>query len=215
MPANASPASPSRRWPAARPGRADRHRYATLDAALPAGSHPAGQRAARSWVQALGLCLALAVAAPAMAQWQWRDKDGRLNVSDRPPPADVKDKDILKRPSAPSRPAPPPAPASAPAGATAPTAAAASAPPTALQRELQARQQAAARERAQKAKEDEERLAAARASNCRAARSNLASLDSGQRIVRTNERGEREVLEDRQRAEETRRAREIIASDCR
>ena len=43
----------------------------------------------------------------------------------------------------------------------------------------------------------------------------LATLDSGQRIARINAEGEREILDDEARAEEARRAREVIASDCR
>ena len=49
-----------------------------------------------SWV----LCaLMVATAAPAAhAQWKWRDKSGQVNASDRPPPRDVPEKDILARP---------------------------------------------------------------------------------------------------------------------
>jgi hypothetical protein len=54
-----------------------------------------------------------------------------------------------------------------------------------------------------------------RAENCRNARAHLAALDTGQRIARFNDKGEREVLDDKQRADETRRAREVIASECR
>ena len=35
----------------------------------------------------------------AFAQWQWIDKDGRKVFSDRPPPADVPDKNILRQPN--------------------------------------------------------------------------------------------------------------------
>jgi Domain of unknown function (DUF4124) len=35
----------------------------------------------------------------AMAQWQWIDKDGRKVFSDRAPPPDVADKNIVKRPT--------------------------------------------------------------------------------------------------------------------
>jgi hypothetical protein len=84
-----------------------------------------------------------------------------------------------------------------------------------VDRELQARKQAAEQEKAAREKADNERLDAQRAENCRRARSHLAALDTGQRIARYNEKGEREVLDDKGRAEETRRAREVIASDCR
>jgi hypothetical protein len=156
--------------------------------------------------------LTLLAALPAEAQWKWRDKDGRITVSDLPPPREVPDKDILSRPTTPQRPRPATAPAPTPAPAGAATAA--SAPPTALEREVQARKRAAEEEKAAKAKADEERNAARRAENCRQARNQLTALESGQRIARTNDKGEREVLDDQGRAQETRRAREVIASEC-
>lgn len=157
---------------------------------------------------ALALLLALAPTA-ADAQWKWRDKDGRITVSDRPPPRDVADKDILARPD-PRRLPPPPAPVAS--GAPAPAAAPA---PTALEREVQARKRAEEQEKAAKTKADEERQAQQRAENCRLARGHLQALEAGQRIARTNEKGEREVLDDAGRAEEMRRARAVITSDCR
>jgi hypothetical protein len=153
--------------------------------------------------------LTLLAALPAEAQWKWRDKDGRITVSDLPPPREVPDKDILTRPAPAQRARPSAAPATAPAAAPA-----ASAPPTALEREVQARKRAAEEEKAAKAKADEERNAARRAENCRQARNQLTALESGQRIARTNDKGEREVLDDQGRAQETRRAREVIASEC-
>jgi hypothetical protein len=86
---------------------------------------------------------------------------------------------------------------------------------TALEREVQARRRAAEEEKAAKMKAEEERNAARRAENCRNARNHLAALDSGQRIARMNDKGEREVLDDAARAQEAQRAREVIASDCR
>ena len=158
-------------------------------------------------VCALGLCSA------AQAQWKWRDKDGRVTASDLPPPRDVADKDILARPSA-AKPAPTRAtPATAPASAAAKgPASPASAP---LDRELEARKKAAELDKAAKLKAEEERVAAQRADNCRRARTQLSTLESGMRIARINDKGEREILDDQSRAEELRRAREITASDCR
>lgn len=154
---------------------------------------------------------ALLTALPAQAQWKWRDKDGRITVSDRPPPREVPEKDILSKPNPPPR----ANPTAAAAPAAAAPAAAASAPPTALEREVQARRRAADEEKAAKARADDERNAARRAENCRQARNQLAALDSGQRIARTNDKGEREVLDDQGRAQESQRARDMIASDCR
>jgi hypothetical protein len=56
---------------------------------------------------------------------------------------------------------------------------------------------------------------AVRADNCQRARQQLATLDSGQRIARIGADGERQILDDTQRAAETQRAREAIASQCR
>ena len=182
-----------------------------------------GFKTARRCASAFALPLALAMMLMALspaadAQWRWRDKSGQVNASDRPPPRDVPDKDILSRPAADARrtaaaAAQAAAPASSAEGTAAPTAA--SAPPTALEREVQARKRSAEQEQAAKAKAEEERLSTQRAENCRAARGHLVALDSGQRISRTNDKGEREVLDDKGRADEQRRAREVVASDCR
>ncbi len=179
--------------------------------------------ASKALTVAAVLSLAL-VSGPAAAQWMWRGTDGRVNASDRPPPPGVADKDIIRRPAVDTRKAvigksekaaqPADAASAGAASASAP-ARAASAPATALEREALARKQAAEKDKADKAKADEDRLAAQRANNCKSARSQVASLESGLRVVRTNEKGEREVLDDRARADELRRARDVVASDCR
>jgi len=156
------------------------------------------------------LTLALVAPLAQAQQWMWRDKEGRVTASDRPPPRDIADKDILQRPVPESRRVVCVAPAASAASGVAPAAAT-----TPLEREVQARKKAAEAEQAAKTKADEERNAARRAENCRNARSTLATLESGVRVSRTNEKGEREFLEDAARAEETRRARELIASECR
>jgi type IV secretory pathway VirB10-like protein len=168
---------------------------------------------------AIGLAL-LAVASAASAQWVWRDANGRIAASDRPPPREIAEKDILQRPNPNEQRRPAPA-AAAPAGAASgsaagpPAARAGQAPQTPLEREVEARKQAEKAAAEAKAKADEERNAAARAENCRRARNNLATLQSGTRLVRTNDRGEQEVVDDAGRNAESARAREVIASDCR
>jgi hypothetical protein len=146
-------------------------------------------------------------ASAAQAQWKWRDKTGQVNASDRPPPMEIPEKDILARPTpdAQRRAAPAPA-ASAPAAAPV---------KGALEREVDARKKQADQEQAAKARADEEKASQQRAENCRRARGHLAALESGQRIARTNDKGEREILDDRGRADEMRQAREVITSDCK
>ena len=169
--------------------------------------------ASRAWPLLLAVASLATLPSPADAQWRWRDKAGQINASDRPPPRDIPDKDILARPAPEVKRLAPPAAASAPvAGAPALTPAAA---PTALEREVQARKRAAEQEQAATVKAEEARVAALRAENCRAARGQFAALESGQRIARFNDKGEREVLDDKGRAEEQQRAREVMASDCR
>ncbi len=167
------------------------------------------------WAPGLAALLGLALlAGAAQAQWTWRDKDGRVTASDLPPPRDIADKDILSRP-APRTVARSPAPASAAASVPAGAAANAVAPATPVDRELEARKKAAEAEKAAKLKNEEAKLAGQRAENCRRARAQLTALDNGQRMARLNDKGEREVLDEQGRAEESRRAREVIASDCR
>ncbi len=174
-------------------------------------SLPPWRRCLAQWlalVCVFGLCSA------AQAQWKWRDKDGRVTASDLPPPRDVADKDILARPGL----AKPSSTRATPAAATASTASSkgsagpASAP---VERELEARKKATEQEKAAKFKAEEERVAAQRADNCRRARSQLSALESGVRIARINDKGEREILDDQGRADELRRAREVTVSDCR
>ncbi|MDE2371408.1 MAG: DUF4124 domain-containing protein [Burkholderiales bacterium] len=157
-------------------------------------------------------CLAVAAlgwaALPAQAQWMWRDAQGHVTVSDRPPPREVPDKDILRRPSAEMRRAAAEPPASAAAGA-------ASAPKTALEREVDARKRKAEEDKAAKTKADDAKVAAQKAENCQRARSQQALLASGQRVARVNAQGERVVLDDAGRAEEQRQVDQVIAADCR
>ncbi|MCJ7798850.1 MAG: DUF4124 domain-containing protein [Polaromonas sp.] len=140
----------------------------------------------------------------AWAQWQWIDKDGRKVFSDRPPPASIQDKDILKRAVADSRPAAVPAAVKASA-------------PKLLGKDaaLDARKRQAEEAEAASKKAEDEKLAKAKAENCDRARKGLGSLASGVRIAVTNARGEREIMDDAARGTETKRLQGIAASDCK
>lgn len=140
----------------------------------------------------------------AWAQWQWIDKDGRKVFSDRPPPASIQDKDILKRAAADNRPA------------AVPVAAKASVPQLlGKDAALEARKKQAEDAEAASKKTEEEKIAKARAENCDRAKRGLASFESGVRIAVTNARGEREVMDDAARAVETKRLQAIASSDCK
>jgi hypothetical protein len=80
--------------------------------------------------------------------------------------------------------------------------------------ELEARRKKAEAEEAAKKKAEEEKVAKQKAENCQRARSYQRTLQDGIRIVRNNAQGEREVLDDKGRAEEMQRTQESIQNNC-
>ncbi len=152
----------------------------------------------------LGACLAL----PAAAQWKWRDKTGHIQYSDLPPPAGTPDQDILHRPNTLQRRTPMVAASAAASGASVVSA-------KAVEPELEAKRKKAEQENAEKDKAEQAKLVAAKADSCARAKGYLRTLDDGVRIARTDAKGEREILDDKGRADEARRTREIIAADCK
>lgn len=152
--------------------------------------------------------LGAAAALPAAAQWKWRDKGGQIQYSDLPPPAGVSDGDILQRPGSAQR-------RMAAAQAAASAASGAASGPRLVDPELEAKRRQGEQEKDAKLKAEQDKIAAARADNCTRAKSYMRTLDDGMRISRVNDKGEREILDDKARAEEARRTREVIASDCK
>jgi hypothetical protein len=174
------------------------------------------------------LLLALACALPALAvaQWQWLDKDGRKVFSDRGPPADIPANRVLKQPGGgqaaavvSTEPAAAGAAAGAASGAGTTTAAAAQASASAPKLSgkdpgLEAKKKQMEAAEAEKKKAEEAKVAAARAENCTRAKASKAHYDSGVRIARTNAKGEREILDDKQREVEVKRLEGIISKEC-
>lgn len=154
----------------------------------------------------------------AQAQWQWIDKDNKKVFSDQPPPVDIPEKNILRKPNTAKRlnfSTPAPAEGSgANAPASAPPATAA-AKPSGVDKELEEKARKA--EEAEKAKQaaEEQKIAQARADNCKRAREGKATMDSGIRVARVNAQGEREIMDDDMRAAEQKRLQGVINSDCK
>ena len=170
---------------------------------------------ARLIVALLVVLAAGVVALPAEAQWKWRDKSGHVQYSDLPPPVGTADQDILARPSPTMRRAAPSMTAT-PQLAAASAVASASAPRNTVDSELEAKRKKAEADAAAKTKADQDRNAALRAENCTRAKAQMTTLDSGIRLAQTNPKtGEREFLDDKQRADESRRTREVIAENCK
>ncbi|MDB5826004.1 MAG: hypothetical protein JWQ73_224 [Variovorax sp.] len=172
----------------------------------------------------LVLALICTVPTVASAQWQWIDSAGKKVFSDQSPPPDIPEKNIVRRPSggAPrvsfsqGTPAAPDAaaPGVAPA-APAPAIAASGARPSGVDKELEEKTKKA--EDAEKAKRAAElqKMTQAKAENCNRARQSKATFDSGIRVARLNAQGEREIIDDKARAEEQQRLQTVIASDCK
>lgn len=155
--------------------------------------------------------LCLAAAGAAQAQWKWRDAQGHTQYSDIPPPASVPEKDILQRPAG-SRHI---VVTSIGAAASAASAPAAASGPSKAELEAAARKKQDQDTQATKRKDEEHRVAAQRRDNCERAQSSMRQLQSGQRLARVNEKGERVFMEDAQIASEINRTRDLITSECR
>ena len=163
-------------------------------------------------VASLSACFAL----PALAQWQWIDNDGKKVFSDRSPPPGTPDKNILRRPGTAPVPAGPPAADGAAAASSAPAAANFAAPKVSgKDAQLEAKKKLADDDTAAKKKNEEEKVAKAKVENCESARRYLTTLDSGVRIASVNAKGEREIMEDAQRAEAKKRTQNIAQSNCK
>ena len=155
----------------------------------------------------------VAYALPAAAQWAWRDETGRTVYSDRPPPASVKSEQILRQPSAQSFGTPSPANAPAPDaksdGKDAPKG-----PKTLAEREMEFRKRQQESAEAEKKQSEEQARNEQRAAECERMRGYLKALEDGQRIARTDAQGNREYIDDAQRAREVTRVRDGLSRSC-
>jgi len=173
-------------------------------------------------------CVLSALTGVAQAQWAWRDTAGNITYSDTPPPADIQPTNILQQPApmtaadlkrATSSPeASDPgrvqgATGSAPAAPAAPAA-----PPPATrslaEQDAEFRKRAAARQKAAQKEEEDEAQAKARAEACSQAKGYLQLIESGTRLMRPDAEGNRNYLDEEQRAAETQKAQDNIAKSC-
>ena len=168
------------------------------------------------------IVLAGFASAPSEAQWSWKDGNGRLVYSDRPPPSDIKPTQIVRQPS--TQALANPAPASGPLddsgkpsdakNSDAKNAPASNAPKTIAEREMEFRKRQQERADSDKKAAEEQTKNATKTAECDRARGYMKSLEDGVRITRTDASGNREFLDDAQRAAEADRTRKIIQSAC-
>ena len=157
----------------------------------------------------LALAAAGLVAAPSTAQqlYKYTGPDGKVQYSDRPPADGQKAEKIAGRASTVS----PGTPAAAAGG----DAAKSGAPKSPAEQEQDFRKRRL--EAQEKASKDEKLAEGKRAQDesCTALRTQLSGVQSGARIARINEKGEREFLEDNGIQQEIQRLQREIAATCK
>lgn len=154
----------------------------------------------------IGLAVIAVGTAHAQA-YKWVDENGHVEYGDRPP-AGAKVTPLTKI-------APPPAPAAPAAPAKGDAKAAKKGPLTPAQQELEFRRRMKAAQDAAAKADRERRAAEQKKENCENARQTLRTLQSGQRISRTDSKGERYYISDEQRAQDTARARTAVNQWCK
>lgn len=141
---------------------------------------------------------ALAFAAAAVAQqYKWVDRNGRTQYGDAPPPG-VK-ATPLRAPAAPVAP---------------PAAAKKDGPMTPAEKEADFRNRRLEAQKEQEKQAAATKDAALKKENCARAQEYLRTLESGQRIARTDTKGERYYLEDDAIVREKTEARQSVQSWC-
>lgn len=141
--------------------------------------------------------------------YRWVDGDGRVHYTNTPPPAGVKSRTLAAPARAPVSPAT--------NGDSVPDAAAkdaAKGPLTPAEQEQAFRKRQMEAQKAAEKAEAERKESVAKSENCERAREHLRTLESGQRVSRTNAQGEREYIDDAARARETESARRAVSDWC-
>ena len=149
---------------------------------------------------------------PAMAQWQWIDGQGHKVFSDRAPPPDIPNKNILRQPGGSGSgkgvaavPDAAPAPVAAPVKASA---------EQGVDKGLQEQKRKQEAQEAEKAQADKARREQQRQENCNRAKQAKTTLASGRMLSSVNAKGERGFMDEATREAEVKRADSVIASDC-
>src|SRR5262245_48934520 len=146
--------------------------------------------------------LAVFAAAASAQQYKWVDQDGKVRYGDVPPPG-VKAQRLK----------PPSGGYAAPAPSTAAPAGKKDEKKLTPEQAFQKRQKDAQESDAKADKERQE--AELKRANCSQAQDRLRSIQSGQRVARTNAAGEQVYLEDNEIAQERARAEKLVSEWCK
>jgi hypothetical protein len=145
---------------------------------------------------------AAAFTGAAAAQYKWVDQNGRVQYGDTPPPG-VKYQPLR------SSPGPLPQPEASDRKDNSPKGPLTNAEKDA---EFRKRKQETEQDRQKQAKAQQE--AEDKRDNCARAKEYLRALESGQRVSRTDAKGEPYVMEDAQRSQESAKARQSVQQWC-
>lgn len=160
----------------------------------------------RAVLHGTGIALALACLPQlALAQWVWKDDQGHTVISDQPPPATVPLSRIVRQPGRSS------APAAAPDDDKKDDAAKTK---SLADQDLDfKKRQKDSTDAAKKAQDEADRKKSV-ADHCNAERQNLATLQSGQRMTRTDDQGQRYFVDDATRSADLQRAQADLSKNC-
>jgi len=151
-------------------------------------------------LKALLLITSVAFTGTAMAQYKWVDKNGKVQYGDTPPPG--AQASPLRAPAPPST-EPEPAKRGARSG-----------PASVAEKDAEFRKRQQESEKDREKQAHAQREAEEKRENCARAQEYLRGLESGQRVSRTDAKGERYFLEDAQIAQEKAKARQVAQQWC-
>jgi hypothetical protein len=140
------------------------------------------------------LLLCSAITATSGEVYRWVDDQGRVQYSDQPP-AGAKIQKITPKPSSGAQPK--------------------SGPKSYQEQDQEFRKRRVEEAESAKKQADTEREAKAKQKNCAESKAQLASLQSGGRITRTNDKGEREFLDEKAIEGAIAEARKAVGDWCK
>lgn len=158
------------------------------------------------------IALLLAAAGASAQQYKWVDRNGRVQYGDVPPAG--ANAVPLRGPSARARPVPAEDKAEEKTDGKA-EGEAKKGPLTPAQQEAEFRKRREEAEKARLKQAEATEQMAAKKENCTLAQNQLRTMESGQRISRTDASGERYFLDDAQIAQEAAKARQAVQQWCK
>lgn len=163
---------------------------------------------------ALGMLLAAAL--PVQAEiYKWVDKDGTVKYTDTPPPPGIKSLSTMgKKTVTPATPTPSPESSQIPPGVNAKNQTSSTGKADSLSPEAQAKKKRELEEIAKKNKAELDAQAKKKELNCATAKTNYQTYSQGGRIYKTNEKGEREYVDEKGLAEGAAQAQRDMQEYC-